>query len=102
MNGLSMFYVSGSGNVEIRGKQNSLFPKGTSHQAILLCSKTKQANFEKRAEIPATTSGLLRSRATVVNISRVRVNCLPFVVIVFAILPAHGVLRETVSLLDAM
>ena len=39
-------------------------------------TRTK-ANFEKRAEIPATTSGHLRSRATVVNISWVTVNCFP-------------------------
>ena len=56
------------GNIEIRGKQNSLFPK----------------------EIPA------------VNIWRVTVNCFPFDVIVFAMLPAHGIWRETVSLLDVM
>ena len=38
-----------------------------------------------------------------VNIfSRVTVNCFPFDVIVFAMLPAHGIWRETVSLLDAM
>ena len=67
----------------------------------LLCSKTKQkANFEKRAEISATTSGHLRSRATAVKISRVTVNCFPFDVIVFAMLPAHGIWREPVSLLD--
>ena len=42
-----------------------------------------------------------RSRATAVNISRV-VNCFPFDVIVFAMLPAHGIWRETVSLLNVM
>ena len=39
---------------------------------------------------------------TAVNISRVTVNCFPFDVIVFAMLPAHGIWRETVSLLDVM
>ena len=42
------------------------------------------------------------SRATAVNISRVTVNSFPFDVIVFAMLPAHGIWRETVSLLDVM
>ena len=42
-----------------------------------------KANFEKRAEIPATTSGHLWSRVTAVNISRVTVNCFLFDVIVF-------------------
>ena len=41
-------------------------------------------------------------RATAVNISRVTVNCFPFDVIVFAMLPAHGIWRETVWLLDVM
>ena len=64
-------------------------------------NKTK-ANFEKRPEIPATTSDHLRSRATAVNISWVTANCLTFEVIVFEILPAHGIWRETVSLSDVM
>ena len=41
-------------------------------------------------------------RATAVNISRVTVNCFLFEVIIFAMLPAHGIWRETVSLLDVM
>ena len=41
-------------------------------------------------------------RATAVNISRVTVNCFPFDVIVFAMLPAQDIWRETVSLLDVM
>ena len=40
--------------------------------------------------------------ATAVNISRVTVNCFSVDVIIFAMLPAHGVWRETVSLLDVM
>ena len=67
-----------------------------------MAKKKTKANFKKRAEIPATTSGHLRSRATAVNILRVTVNCFPFDVIVFAMLPAHGIWRETVSLLDVM
>ena len=52
-------------------------------------NKTK---FEKRAKIPAT----------VVNISLVTVDCFPFDVIVFAMLSAHGIWRETVAWLDVM
>ena len=40
--------------------------------------------------------------ATAVNISRVTLNCFLFDVIVSAMLPAHGIWRETVSLLDVM
>ena len=80
------------GNIEIRGKQNSLFPKGPD----LLYSKTKQKKNLK------TALRFQRSRATAVNISRVTVNCFPFDVIIFAMLPAHGIWWETVSLLDVM
>ena len=62
----------------------------------LLYSKTKQKQNLK------TALRFQRSRATAVNISGVTVNCFPFDVIVFAILPAHGIWRETVSLLDVM
>ena len=46
---------------------------------------------------PVTTSSHLWSRATAGNISRVTVNRFPFDVIVFAMLPDHGIWRETVS-----
>ena len=62
----------------------------------LLCSKTKQKQNLKIA------LRFQRSRATAVNISRVTVNCFPFDVIVFTMLHAHGILWETVSLLDVM
>ena len=62
----------------------------------LLYSKTKQKQNLK------TALKFQRSRATAVNISRVTVNCFPFDVIVFTMLPAHGIWRETVSLLDVM
>ena len=62
----------------------------------LLYRKTKQKQNLK------TALRFQRSRATAVNISRVTVNCFPFDVIVFAMLPAHGIWRETVSLLDVM
>ena len=43
------------GNIEIQGKQNSLFPKGpVILLSDLLYSKTK-LKFENRAEIPAIT-----------------------------------------------
>ena len=71
--------------------------------SVKLYSETKQKQMlEKRAEIPATTSGHLWSRATVVNISRVTVNCFSFDVIVFAMLHAQGIWREIVSLLDVV
>ena len=62
----------------------------------LLYSKTKQKQNLK------TVLRIQPSRATAVNISRVTVNCFPFDVIVFAMLRAHGIWRETVSLLDVM
>ena len=80
------------GNIEIRGKQNSLFPKGPVIKWFVIWQNKTKANFEKRAEIPATA----------VNISRVTVNCFPFDLIVFAMLPAQGIWRETVSLLDVI
>ena len=84
-------------NFEIRGKQNSLFPKGpVITVSDLLYNKTKQKQNLK------TALKFQRSRATAVNISRVTVNCFPFDVIVFAMLLAHGIWRETVSLLDVM
>ena len=59
-------------------------------------SKTKQNQNLK------TTLRFQPSRATAVNISRVTVNRFPFDVIVFEMLHAHGIWRETVSLLDVM
>ena len=50
----------------------------------------------------ATFNCTLWSCAPAVNILRVTVNCFPFEVIVFAMLPAHGIWQETVSLLDVM
>ena len=62
----------------------------------LLYSKTKQKQNLK------TALRFQRSFATAVNISRVTVNCFPFDVIVFPMLPTHGIWWETVSLLDVM
>ena len=51
----------------------------------LLYSETKQKQNLK------TALRFQLSRATAINISRVTVNCFPFDVIVFAMLPAHGI-----------
>jgi len=93
-----------SGNIEILGKKIHCFPRdeALSH---LFYSKTKQKHILKNAlrflrQHQATFNCTLWSRATAVIISWVTVNCFPFDVIVFAMLPAHGIWRETVSLLD--
>ena len=83
------------GNIEILGKQIHYSPRDQS-LSDLLYSKTKQKQNLK------TALRFQRSRATAVNIARVTVNCFPFDVIVFAMLLAHGIWRETVSLLDVM
>ena len=70
-------------------------PRGQS-LSDLLYSKTKQKQNLK------TALRFQRSRATAGNISRVTVNRFPFDVMVFAMLPAHSIWWETVSLLDVM
>ena len=66
----------------LQGQQNSLtVPQGTSHKVICYIANKTKANFEKCAEIPATTLGHLWSHATAVNILRVTVNCFPFYII---------------------
>ena len=92
---ISMFYETKSREtLRFEGNKIHCSPRDQS-LSDLLYSKTKtKANFEKRAEIPAATSGHLWSRATAVNISRVTVNCFPFNVIVFAMLPAHSPLSH--------
>ena len=71
-------------------------PEGNSEFCFPRNSKTKQRKHLK------TALRFQPSRATAVNIARVTVNCFPFDVIVFAMLPAHGIWWETVSLLDVM
>ena len=83
-----------------RGEQLILKDWSRGQQWILFPENLNVSRDE--VEIRATTSGHLRSRITAVNVSRVTVNCFPFDVIVFAMLPAHGIWRETVSLLDVM
>ena len=96
------------GNTEVCFPRISMFPETKSRETLrfegnkihcsardqslsdLFYSKTKQKqNFK-------TALRFQRSRATAVNISRVTVNCFPFDVIVFAMLPALGNWRETV------
>ena len=81
------------GNIETLGKQVHCSPRDQSLSDLLYSKIKKKTNFEKRAEISA---------ATAVNISRVIVNYFAFDVIhvVFPMLPAHGIWRETVSLLQ--
>ena len=62
----------------------------------LLYSKTKERQNLK------TALRFHRTRATTVNISLITVNCFPFDAIVFAMLPARSIWRETVLLLDVM
>ena len=46
------------GNIEIRRKQNSLFPKGPVIKWFVTWQNKTKAKFENRAEIPAITSRL--------------------------------------------
>ena len=90
-------------NIEIQGKQKSLFPKGPiikrfviwQNKWVKLVIKTK-ANLEKRAQIPVSTSGHLQLHALITcnsgqHFVDVTVNCFLFDIIVFAVLPAHGI-----------
>ena len=99
---LNNFWLVPRGTGNFISWESQCFPK------IKICyiAKKTKANFEKRAEIPRTTRPPSAARSDDMqqrsNISRVTVNCFPFDVIVFAMLPAHGIWRETVSLLDVM
>ena len=66
------------GNIGIWGKQNSLFPRGPVIKWFVIQQNNTKANFEKHAEIPATTSGHLWSCATAANIAQVPVWCHSF------------------------
>ena len=70
-------------------------PRDQSLSDLLYTKPKQKQNFK-------TALRFQGSHATAVNISRVTVNCFPFDVIVFAMLPAHGIWRESVSLLDVM
>ena len=80
------------GNSEFCFPRISMFPEMKSRETL---------RFEGN-KIHCSPRRFQRSRATAVNIWRVTVNYFPFDVIVFAMLPAHGIWRETVSLLDVM
>ena len=80
---------------EVEGNKIHCSPRDQS-LSNLLYTKTKQKQNLK------TALRFQRTRATAANISLVTVNCFPFDVIVFAMLPAHGIWREIVSLLDVM
>ena len=78
------------GNSEFCFPRISMFPSTSSRETLRfegnkIYSKTKQKQNLK------TALRFQRSRATAVNISRVTVNCFPFDVIIFAMLPAHGI-----------
>ena len=102
------------GNSEFCFPRISMFPETKSRETLrfegtkIYCSPMDQSLSDllysktKRKQNLKTALKFQRSRATAVNISRVTVNCFPFDVIVFAMLPAHGIWRETVSLLDVM
>ena len=85
-----------SGNLEIWGKRNSLFPKDLS-LSDLFYSKANGSNRWK-----TNNHFIDKWCATAVNIFQVTVNCFLFDVIVFTMLPAHGSWQETVWLLDVM
>ena len=102
------------GNSEFCFPWISMFPETKSRETLrfegntIHCSPRDQSlsdllyNKTKQKQNLKTALRFQRSHATVVNISRVTVNCFPFDVIVFAMLPAQGIWRETVSLLDVM
>ena len=84
------------GNSEFCFPRISMSPRDQS-LSDLLYSKTKQKQNLK------TALGFQPLHATVTfTVDRVTVNCFPFDVIAFAMLLAHGIWRETVSLLDVM
>ena len=99
------------GNSEFCFPRISVFPETKSRETlrferfVIKQNKTK-ANFEKHGEILATTSGHLQLHALITCNSGQhfagKSELFPFDVIVFAMLPAHGVWRETVSLSDVM
>ena len=71
----------------LRFERNKIHCSPRDQSFVIQQNKTK-AKFENRAEIPAITYNSAQ-------ISRVTVNCFPFDVIVFAMLPAH---REFIKL----
>ena len=76
------------GNSEFCFPRISMFPETKSRETLRFeGNKTK---FENRAEIPAITC----NSGQQCTVDRVTVNCFPFDVIAFAMLPAHGIWRK--------
>ena len=103
------------GNGELSFPRISMFPRTKSRETLrfegskIHCSPRDQSLSDllyskpNRSNRWKTNNHVIdKCRATAVNISRVTVNCFLFGVIVFAISPAHGIWRDTVSLLDVM
>ena len=95
------------GNSEFCFPRISMFPSTSSRETLrfsgnkIHCSPRDQA-LSDLLYSKNGSNGWKTNSATAVNISRVTVNCFPVDVIIFVMLPAHGVWWETVSLLDVM
>ena len=95
------------GNSEFCFRRFSMFPETKSRETLrfegnkIHCSPRDQSlsdllySKRKQKQNLKTALRFQRSRATAVNISRVTVNCFLFDVMVFAMLPAHGIWQET-------
>ena len=102
------------GNSEFCFPRISMFLSTSSRETLRLegnkihCSPRDQSlndllySITKQKQNLKTALRFQPSRATAVNISRVTENCFPFDVVVFAMLPAHDIWRETVLLLGVM
>ena len=90
-----------SETLRFEGNEIHCSPRRDQSLSDLLYRKTKQKYILKKHALwfQRQHQGHLWSRATAVNISGATVNFFSFDVIVFAMLPAHGIWRETVSLL---
>ena len=84
--------------LRFEGNKIHCSPRDQSLSDCYIAKQNSKAKFENRAEIPAITCNSSQQW----TVDRVTVNCFPFDVIVFAMLPARGIWRETVSLLDVM
>ena len=94
------------------GNSKILFPETKSRETLrfegnkIQCSPRDQSSSDllhSKANGWKTNNSVIHKwRATAVNISRVTMKCFLFDIIVFAMLPAHSIWRETVSMLDVM
>ena len=75
-----------------------MFPETSSRETLRFEQNKTKVKLENRAEIPAITCNSGQYFAGNSELF----PCFPFDVTVFAMLPAHGIWRETVSLLDVM